>query len=224
MWSIIKAELDYNQRLLLFMCLLIFPISAFAFMEPDVPGFIILLMIFVLLQNWNVGRNREHRDYQLISVPIASRYVALGRIFTILVLGLAIVAVYFVITHIFGPQRATQRANPLAFLGLLVTLFSIYYVCRDLSIGLMRRLGLTSEKLRMALMLLLVFTSLLGIVAMKYVQDGGAMPLWFDVMAKFLVGRSAAHHGTGLIQFWLISIFFAVLSLFSFQYRRSYLS
>jgi ABC-type multidrug transport system permease subunit len=64
MWKILQAEISYNQRLLLSMMGLMLPLSAYEILLPDAPGFLLLIIMFMLMQSWVVGRNREKREFQ----------------------------------------------------------------------------------------------------------------------------------------------------------------
>ncbi len=223
MWYILKAEFSYNQRHLLIMLSLIPLVCAIEILVPDVPGYLILAVLFLAILNWNILRNKESRDVQQARLPLPIRHVAAARILMVAGIGLGLIAVYKLIYLIVAPGPWRYHGNPLVFLGLMIIGFSGYFILRDLLLSLFRSWGLTKERSRLTLMLAAVALNVLGIIFLFKLTSVKVSPIPLEPILLFLAGQSPVHQGLGLLKFMAACVGLGVLTLFTFGQRQSYL-
>ena len=187
------------------------------------PGYLLLFILYVVWQSWAVARNREKREFWQAQFPVANRRTATARIGFVLLLGLTMVAVYKLIYWLASPGELPYHGNPLTFFALNVIGFSLYFAMRDLLSSASGIVDVIRKKARMVFMFATIGLTALGVVALKMVNEGAALPFSPRPIADFLIGRGAAHGGNGLLTFLAISVVLALLSVVTFSYRRSFL-
>jgi hypothetical protein len=168
-------------------------------------------------------RNKESRDVQQAKLPLPIRHVAAARILMVAGIGLSLIAVYKLIYLIVAPGPWHHHGNPLVFLGLVVIGFSGYFMLRDLLLGSFRRWGLSMERSRMILILVAVGLNVSGIFFLVKLKAMGASRIPLEPIILFLAGQSPVHRGLGLLKFMAVCLGLAILTIFTFGQRKSYL-
>ncbi len=222
MWRILKAELDYHKRLFAgfvgFVILLGF-YAANSFIEDLSPNYILFLMMFLLLQNWNTLRNKERRDFQIVQLPVSIGLIALARIVMIFIVFVMLVGPFTLMQFLL--TRSVDYIHSLIGLGIILMGFSIYYIMRDQILLFLRKMGITQSKMRWGLAVSFLALNFLGIFFFIKTSKTGSPPVSLDALVQFIRFIKGARP-QDLVKFFVPAITFACLTVISFSKRRSY--
>lgn len=223
MWHILKAEFNYHKKIFLgFFGFL--PFICFHAINPILEdlsaNYLIFMLIFLMLQNWNTFRNKENRERQHIRLPLSIKKIALARIFMIIIPCLGFIGFYSLIYSLL--------AGPIDHIRLLISFsmillgFSIYFIIRDLFLSFFRKIGFTKNRIVIGLVLIMLGLNLLGIFFFTRTTNTGAPPVNMELLAKFVRFLQGADMYVAT-KFIVSSLALASSTLFSFGRRRSYL-
>jgi hypothetical protein len=107
--------------------------------------------------------------------------------------------------------------------GVIISLFSIYFIIRDLFIHFIRRIGLSKERVISAALLLGVVFNLLGLLVFIKVKDGKMSFTFLDTIREYIIGYNPFSGELGLLKFFIFFTALAIISIFSFNRCKTYL-
>lgn len=222
---ILNMEFSYNKYL--FIGTLCFtPFLAYHKIHPvaeDVPlGTFIFMIMFLPAMTWNTSRNKENREYQLAQLPISRFRMALSRIGMVIITGLMVSILYSGSLFILGFREVQAFHSSLVPLGLIIGLFSLYFVLRDLFLNFLRNntiFPMNRERTKTLLMAIVLGLNLLG-----FYFFFTAAKQKLDFVGTFF--RFFAHHPLiitlGGNAIWMAcSLLLAGLTLITFSVRKS---
>jgi hypothetical protein len=225
MWRLIRSEFDYNRKLFLGLVavipllslLVVYPIEDFS------PNLLAFTMTLLMLQNWAVFRNKEKRVCQQIRLPLSLRRIALTRILLVMIASSGYLVLYaFICFGLMTSGRVNYVALSMIF-GIILLVFSVYFILRDLLLDFFRKLGLTKERMIVALLLVVVGLNILGVYVMIQTNTSGTAPLPVRATFDFLRRNNPFGGEYGAVKFLALSALLASLTVISFERRKSYL-
>jgi len=227
MWSLIKAECDYNKYTLLMLASLI-PLfcvieAATSFYDAN-----ILIVIAAYFMAYIAGFRiiREKRESNYILLPLSIRQTAFSRILIILLPFMYALAVYISGHHIFNPDGNVQYKPVTAISGLYILGFTVFIIMRDIFRNPVKNPGKESfGKIAVLFGLFILFLGMVTVSLVLYGSYGTGVtpPGYLAAFGKVLVvifGFIFSY--TGIILLYLLSLFLCYLSTISFIGRKSY--
>ena len=223
MVQILKAELNYNLKLIigLFLFLPVTWLLSFnAFDEDLSPNYIMFWLMFIMLQSWNSFRNKEIREFQQATLPLSRSKVALTRVVVVVILASGMNGVYFIVLRLIRPAQVISFSTVMLPFLIMVAMFSVYFMLRDRLLFFLRnnRISkITREKSIMILMLLNLMAVILGFVAFM------TRPKAIGSIVEFAIFLNPFSGEFGFEKFFIFSLILAGLTIVTFNYRKSYL-
>jgi len=221
MWLIFHSELRYNLRLTGFMALVVLVINLYSHITNGPLTYPLLFnVIFLHALMWNVSRNKEIRDQQLARLPVSMTELALARLAGIVIPGLGLIAL-----HLTGLELSDQlKFRTIEWVSILFSLiligFSFYFISRDRLLNwfrINRFYPMTKERMTSLLYLLIAIINILGIYTFI------VQPPWIGQMVGFFIENNPINQPFGVPAFLLFSLIVAMVSVFTYRTRTSYI-
>jgi hypothetical protein len=223
MWNLVLSEFTYFKRIwvpFFGIAPLIGLYSIHPLLEDLSPVYILAQVMFLATLYWTIYRNREKRDCYVIRLPLSVTKLGAVRLLTI-AMGIAIhVLLYMPFPLLAG--KPLSSPGFLIALGIIVSLFSIYFIFRDTLFLFFRRIGLTSNRVLVIAVFLGLGLNILGMKAAFQAKTTGKAPVFVDAIAHFLIRDNPFTGEFGLLKFLLCSAVLAFLSILAFKRRRSF--
>jgi len=229
MWRILITEFNYNKILFLVLFGLV-PIIAYMAVYPpleDMPATMLLFCVMLMpIQNWIIFRNRENRDRGHALLPVSVVLRALERMGLIVILCAAMITTYCFIQFIVNPARPVAFMGAVVAFGIILIIFSIYFILRDLLLFVLRNnrlFKLSKERSKTVLIFLVLILNLLGIYYFLIGLDGRMESSGLIRMIRFIKYDPLFTTGSGIIQFMSGCLLFAGLTILTSAGRKSYI-
>ena len=229
MWHILITEFSYNKILFLILFGLV-PIVAYLTVYPlmeDMPTAMMLFwLMLVPIQNWIIFRNRENRDRQHALLPVSVVLRALARMGLIVILCTAMITIYCFIQFIVNPARPVAFMGAGVAFGIILIVFSIYFILRDLLLFVLRNnrlFKLSKERSKTVLIFLVLILNLLGIYYFLIGLNGRMESSGLIRMIRFIKYDPLFTTGSGIIQYMSGCLLFAGLTVLTYAGRKSYI-
>ncbi|MFQ5633583.1 MAG: hypothetical protein ACE5I1_32870 [bacterium] len=223
MWHIVKAEIDYNKKLLLAVSLLIPLVCFYENAIADERIGYVLLSIYMATTFWNIFRNKDKRDLQLVPLPLSARQLALARMATIAIVCLGFSIFYLLIYFLFHFQGPPESIKLLAYWGIILSGFSIYYVLRDLYKSSFRKFGLTKTRIKWIAILFALGLNFMIFYAIYQTKATGEVHYFIHYLDKVNLLADPPANAVQIVIFLVFSIVFAYSTAFTFGWRKSFL-
>jgi len=222
MARIIKAELNYNKRLILgFFCFLpITWILALNELEALPPTYIMFWLVFIMVQNWNSFRNKERREYQIQVLPLSNWRIAAARLMMVVLLSIPVIFIYYLILFIIQPGRFLDFMALLRPFSILMLMFSVYFLLRDSLLYFMRNnniFNITKDR-SVTILILLVFWGVVISFMGLLIKPSGLRGI-----IEFVIALNPFQGQYGLEKLYSLSLILALFTLITFNRRKSYL-
>jgi hypothetical protein len=226
MWPLLKAEIAYHKKIFLsfFVFIPLFWLYAvYPFMEDMPQGMWIFMMLFLMLQYWNIFRNREKRDRRFAMLPVSPIQIALARILIVICACFAYILLYRLFINLFNPVEYVNTRKLLITVALILFLYSTYFISRDLLLSFFRRIGFNKNRMIAAAVLLLLGLNVLGLAVMM--NRNAADPAFSNInpIITFFKTSSLFNTDPGVAKLLGTNFLFALLTVFSFRRRKAYL-
>lgn len=223
MWHILRAELDYNKKLVLGSLGFIPLICLFELAVSSERQGYVLLTLYGLTVFWNIFRNKEKRNRQQARLPLAVREIARARILTIVIAGVVADGLYYMTYFIFNFKRPEEAIKLLAYLGIILVGFSIYFVLSDLSGGVSRKLGVSKKSFKVALILLALGLQAMTVYAIIQTKAAGKPHVFLHYLDKVNMLADPPADDYEIVAFLILSLALACTTVFTYGRRKSYL-
>jgi hypothetical protein len=222
MVRILKAELNYNKKLIIgfFSLLPVTWLLALYGLEELPPGYLMFWLMFIMLQSWNSFRNKERREYQVATLPLSNWNIAMARMMMVVFLSIAMMGIYYLILFTIQPQRYSSFFGLFLPFAILILMFSLYFLLRDLLLYFMRNnkiYKITKDRSVTILMLLVFLGVVLNFLAFLVRPSG------LRTVINFVIAINPFRGEYGLIKLYFLSFVLAGLTLITFNRRNSYL-
>ncbi|MCP4725024.1 MAG: hypothetical protein GY863_08315 [bacterium] len=157
MVSLLLAELSYNKQHLLVLLGLVILFTAYNLYRPDAsPNILMLFLTFVTVNNMNIFRNKEKRDRYSALLPISMTQIGLMRVI-LLIIPFIGVLLYWLFPTLLYSDRAFNSGVLITFSGVIITVYCIVYILKDLVSYAFRKIGLTKKR-ALIVLFIVVFT------------------------------------------------------------------
>jgi hypothetical protein len=223
MWRMLKAEFVYSIRLILGLLLFV-PLVALQQIRPLLPDlsatYMLFLLILLVLQNWTVFSNKEMRARYHVRLPVSFYELALLRVLRLVLIWILFWGVFALLCFAFAVK--IDFKSSLISAGLLMMVFSFYYMMRDHLTPLLREHGFTSKNMMVGLVFVFLGLNALGLLFFLTTSRTGKPPVNLDFIITY--ARYFKYAGmTEAIKMCLGGLFLAGLSVFSYVVRKSHL-
>ncbi len=221
MWHILKAELSYHKKIFLSISSFI-PVISFQAVYPVLEdlsaNYMMLLLMFLMLQNWIIFRNKEGRTRQYVSLPLSTWKIAVGRFFVITIICTGTWIFYSFVVFILNSRIQLNHSRLLLILGIIFLGFSLYFVLRDLLFDTFKRIGLNRERLIVGGLLIMLGLNLLGVFFFMTPKSMGTPPGKIISFIRYL------KYDNPFFECIVVGIILACLSVWTYNQRNSYLA
>jgi hypothetical protein len=224
MWRLLKTEFDYNKSAFGGALAGVIPICVLEWLLEDLPSFYIIFPMLWYGMFWIMIRNKEVREYCLVSLPLSRCKLGLARILMIILPSLVILVFYELIHFIFNFRGSVNypvsRINLVIYFAIVLFVFSVYLIIRDSMLFFLRTnkfFRLTKNQAKTILSFALLLLNVLGAFALV------ARPALIDKVLKFFIHDNPFAEVNNVIRFSAISLTLAVLSIASYNRRKAYL-
>jgi len=222
MWHLLKAEFVYHKKIYLwYSCFL--PLIVAWVISPPVslsPNYLMFVLLFMIVQNWVVFRNKEKRDYLHAKLPLSMNRIALVRILMVIIPIITFFSILALIRIIIKPTQPVDFKNPIIYAGILLFGFSVYYVLRDRLLFIMRNnqfFKFTQQRAKLIVIFVGLLLNILGVIT--FIKR----PSILGDIIKFIMTHNPFASEAGVIIFIILSLVFAYLSLITYNRRHEYL-
>jgi len=223
MWHIVQSEIKYNRYLFAVFISMV-PLNYIALqMFQDIPNFFLLILMFLMLQNWLIIKNKERREYRDIQLPMSLPQIGMARIVIIVTGGVCVITLDYFINIIFSSKNAPLQINTLIYLGIILCGFSVYFIFRDLMLPFLRRIGLTKTRMIAGLMVMALIMNLLGVCAFFITKSSGKPPKLIEMLIYFIKNYNPFFGEYGLVKLVIFGICLSGLSVYTYMRRKTYL-
>lgn len=223
MWHIIKAELIYHKYTFLGFLAFVPLVCYYEFVISEIRIGYVLIISYMLTVFWNVLRNKEKRESQLICLPLSIRRIAAIRILMLVVLCIGASLLYSLIYVVLNFRSPEESIKLLAYLGIILFGFSIYFAFRDLGFEFFVKLGFTKKRVIPIVIVLGVGIQLLTLYAILQTRSSGQIHAIMNYLDKINWLFDPSVNNLQITLFFIFSLGLAYLTLFTFGYRRSYI-
>jgi hypothetical protein len=222
MWRILKSEIRYNRVNFAVFLIIIPPVLVYAAYRPSsTPFFIVWLMAFLAINNWNAFRIREKREFQLVQLPVSVRQIALARL--VMVTGApAVFMLFFALLYsVLSPARGLHWRGLLTLYGLVVMIFSLAFIFRDRFLG--TKLLKQGKIAIVALVGLGVVANIYALIAFRRAGEAGREPPAFLRALEYIIENNPSTTSLRTAAFLAASLAIAGLTIVTFRRRRTYI-
>ncbi len=217
MLKILKAEISYNKTSILLMYIMLLLLSKYSWFMG--------VMGYITLNSINTLRNKEFRERKLAILPVSIASPAVARIILHTFPFIIFTAFTFAALLIIDPDQWKLIEELIYVNGILITIFSLYFILRDKCLYFFRRIGFTQKIFTKILVIFILVTNLLGIYTMIAVDKDWPNPA-VDVIKFFREDFPAYNPFSGeygSYYFLILSMVLAVSTIYTYSKRKSYL-
>lgn len=226
---ILGAEFGYNK--VLFLILLSFvPALAYITIHPPMEDFPMGIMMFWLMfmsaQFWIIFRNKENRDYQQVRLPVSTGGIAMVRLGMVALLCVSMIALCCATQVIVKPAGPVVFKGMLVAFGIILLLFSTYFILRDLILFFLRNnrvFKLTKEHTKTVLIFVALLLNLLGVYYFLVGLRGSEPSSGLIRIIRFFIYNPLFTTELGIAKFVIGCLIFSGFSVVTFLRRKSYL-
>lgn len=223
MWYILRAELEYNKKLVLGLLGFIPLICLYELAVSSERQGYVLLTIYGLTVFWNIFRNKEKRNCQQARLPLAAREIAQARILLIIIAGVVVDGLYYATYFIFNFKPPEEAIKLAAYLGIMLAGFSIYFLLNDLSSGAFKNLRLSKKSFKAMLILVALGLQAMTIYAIIQTRATGRTHIFLHYFGNLNLLADPPGNYSEIVAFLILSVLLASLTVISFGRRKSYL-
>lgn len=226
MFAIIKAEIIYH-RLIFINCttaiILIGFLGHLMPLESINSLFFMMIPVFIMLQNWFSFRNKEKREHLIARLPVPVYQIGLIRILAVH-FAILIGVVFYSISCLSGFSKIEfQLSNLFKFYIFFIFSFSVYFIFRDSLLAFFRKKGITLNMVILLFFLIILGLNILTIVAFVQAKNATTNSVTILTFIDYLVYHRFFAGVTGTIKFIFSIIFFSVITVITFNRRKTYL-
>jgi hypothetical protein len=220
MWKLIKSDLEYQKNsIIAFLGIIFFVFIYNTSISPVNAEFMIFLMTFMMINSFVTYRAREKRNQLHFRLPLSTRELGGSRILTIYILAILAIGVLF-ISHLFFQRHVSFPYQRITIMvGLSVFLFSLYFIFNDIFTSLFKKYG---RFIVMLAVLVLAMFAVLGIVVMKQTNTTGSPPELMISIIDFVKKNNPFAGNIGLIRFLILNLILLIITIFTFNRRKTY--
>jgi len=226
MWRLLKTEFDYNKSAFGGALAGVIPICILEWLLEDLPSFYVIFPMLWYGMFWVMIRNKEVREYCLVSLPLSRFKLGLARILMIILPSLVILVFYELIHFIFNFRGSVNypvsNINLVVYFGMTLFVFSSYFIIRDVTLFFLRTnkfFRLTKNQMKTILVFVLLLLNLL--FAFTFTINSRSQS--FDRVFKFFFLDNPFSDVNNVIRFSAITLALAILSIASYCRRKAYL-
>lgn len=223
MWRILKAEINYNKKLILG-CFAFIPLVCMY--EVAISGVrigFVLIIIYILTIHWNISRNKNKRDYQLTRLPLAVRQIAWARFLMIFLACINVSLFYYLTFLAFNFRTPNEPIKLIAYCGIILFGFSIYFILRDFRVVSLKKIGLSINRLKAILILIVLGLNFLVIYSIIQIKSSGEVPVLIHYLDKINLLADPPAKSYEIAIFFVMSLALAYSTVFTFGRRKTYL-
>ena len=224
MWRLLKTEFDYNKSAFWGALAGVIPICVLEWLLEDLPSFYVIFPMLWYGMFWIMIRNKEVREYYLVSLPLSRCKLGLARILIIILSSLLVLTFYELIHFIFNFRGSVNypvsRINLVVYFATVLFVFSVYLIIRDSTLFFLRTnkfFRLTKNQAKTILSFALLLLNVL------FVFTFISRSAWFDKVFKIIIHDNPFAEVNNVIRFSAISLALAILSIASYCRRKAYL-
>lgn len=218
MWRLFKSELNYNKSLVYFMLCLIPAVMIATSMINYDNRWMIFWIILLILENWIIKRNNERREFLFTLLPIPAWQKGFLRMFFIAIICGAFLPIFQLLLFLTNDGKLIEWKYLIVIYFLILLSFSIYFIIRDLLLYFIRtnpHIRMTRERTRIVLKLSLLAFFIAGAIAFVL------RPQSLIDFINLLIRINPFTGAYGIIKFCLFSLILAVLTICSYQKRKT---
>jgi hypothetical protein len=223
MWDIIKSELNYNAfKLLAFLVVIPF-LVLIEFYFDDFPKLYIAFLLYFTILAWFLNANKEHRIIRYNILPVNRLKNAISRIIILLVITLAVYLPYIGLYWILKFNAALNIKYIFVSASVVLIVFGLSFVVRDLAFEFFRTIGLNKYNIKLVLVVIILALNLITVYAFMYTKSTGHAPLFFESAIRSIESHNPFAHPAADFYFVLAFCAVAMISILSYNKRKSYL-
>lgn len=223
MFQVIKAELDYNRKLILGCFALILLVCIYEVAISGVRIGYVLIVIYMLTTFWNIFRNKEKRDYQLSRLPLTVRQIAGVRFIMICLACVTISLSYYLLYLAFNFRTPDEPVKLIAYTGIILFGFSIYFMLRDFRVVSLKKIRLSRNRFKAILILIVLGLNFLTIYSIIQLKTSGEVPPLIHYLDKINLLADPPANSSEIAIFLVVSLVLAYSTIFTFNWRKTYL-
>ena len=220
MWTMVKTELDYHKNsILLFLAVIAFAFVYFEMISPDNWEYIILMMVFFMINSIISGSMREKRNRQHFGLPLSAQQIALARAL-IIYLPCCFAFMELLILHfVFQKGIAFPIAKISIIIGVSILPFMLFFIFYDLYPSFFKKYG----KFLVAIFAMGLSAFLaIGIMVMTKTKSGEPLPGFALTLLNLIRDYNPFAGESGWIRFLIFHLVLSSITIITFGRCKSY--
>jgi hypothetical protein len=226
MWRFILSEVQYRRNLFSTLLLLVPVYAIYAKFEIKYisANYFLFWTIFLIIQQIIITRNVEKRNRFIMMLPISKRSAGLHRISLIVLPTITVFIIFYFFVLIIHHQDYSTWHHYLTSTAILAFIYALYFIFQDVLVDFFRQHGITADRTKYAIVLLMLGLNILGILAFAQASKGGKpsrFMLFVDKTIQWTLANHPFRGEHGYLKFWALSIIIAGLSVWTFERQKS---
>ena len=220
MWTMVKTELDYHKNsILLFLAIIAFAFVYFEMISPDNWEYIILMMVFFMINSIISGSMREKRNRQHFSLPLSAQQIALARALIIYLPGCFAFMELLILHFVFQKGIAFPIAKISIIIGVSILPFMLFLIFYDLYPSFFKKYG----KFLVAIfaMGLSAFMAI-GILVMTKPGSSAPLPDFIKTFFNLIRNYNPFTGASGGFRFLIFNLILSGFTIITFGRCKSY--
>ncbi len=223
MLRILKAEIGYNKKLILGSFAFVLVLCLFEILIAGARTGYVLIASYLLTVLWNVFRNKERREYQLMHLPLSAREIAAARILMIVLACVSLGLFYFLTYSVFHLKTPDAPIKLVAYLGIMLTGFSLYFFVRDFWSASWGNMKFTAKDFKAIMILVFIGINFLLIIAIIQTRSTGRIHPFIRFLDKMNMLADPTGRIYQILIFAALSLVLASFTVLTYSRRNSYL-
>ncbi|MBN2356335.1 hypothetical protein JXO59_09490 [candidate division KSB1 bacterium] len=224
MWRLFIAEVEYRKLTCIIMFFFTPLIALYSRWQwhSVTAAYVLFWAVLIALQNSVILRNRDNRERMFSLLPLAHWRCGVYRSSSIAIQAALFTGLFALVRAIVHPQAQMHAKHLLTLILAIWVIFSVYYAGRDAFLDFFRRIGITRERFLLIAVLMGIVLQILGLVAFLRASSGKATQIFFLRWIDWAIHDHPFQGDIGYLRFIGIVLLFAILSVWTFVRRRSY--
>jgi len=148
---------------------------------------------------------------------------AFSRVLIIVICIIVFLAVFFLILTLVNPQAEFEYLSLMKNLAVLVSVFTIYFLVRDLLYDFFRRLGFNKQRVIFGAVVLTLGLNFLTVISVMLIKQTGKTYIPIGTVFDYIFNAQPFDGSYGHLKFLAFCATGLLISVFSYINRKSYL-
>lgn len=225
MLKIIISEIEYHKNSILALGISLPFLALYSRFEfrSITAHYILFWSFFIIAQRIIIIRDREQRTQIANMLPLSRNKYAIFRVLSITIYSVTIFGSYALISLLLSPSKTASLKFYIILTGIVLLVYSLYFLIKDLSQAPFSKLGITPDRFIMFIILFIVGIQLMLLTVYLRAKAGQLAGFHIGLIFDWLIANHPFRGDSGWLKFIITALVSAILTLPSYQRKKSYL-